>query len=142
MSYIGFARRPFKNILYEHRASFLKPSKKKPTNCTQLANHIWKLYNKGEKYTVEWKILRQTNSRFKPNFLCQLCNLERLYIANANQRKILNKRNELVTQCPHYPREYFQFQFTYFVYLFFRYIYFFDFLIKFQSKVLDELNRS
>ena len=107
MSYIGFARRPFKNRLYEHRASFLKPSKKKPTNCTQLANHIWKLYNKGEKYTVEWKILRQTNSRFKPNFLCQLCNLERLYIANANQRKILNKRNELVTQGPHYPREYF-----------------------------------
>ena len=39
--------------------------------------------------------------------MCSLCNLERLYIANANNRKILNKKNELVTQCPHYPREYF-----------------------------------
>ena len=107
MSYIGSTRRPFKNRLYEHRASFPKPSKKKPTNCTQLANYIWKLYNKGEKYTIEWKILRQANSKFKPNLMCQLCNLERLCIANANQRKILNKRNELVTQCPHYPREYF-----------------------------------
>ena len=41
------------------------------------------------------------------NFMCQLCNLKRLYKANAKQRKIPNKRNELVTQCPHYPREYF-----------------------------------
>lgn len=107
MSYIGSTRRHFKNRLYEHRASFPKPNKKKPTNCTQLANYMWKLYEKGEKYTVEWKILRQTKSRLKPNFMCSLCNLERLFIVNANQRKILNKRNELVTQCPHYPEEYF-----------------------------------
>ena len=46
MSYIGSTRRPFKNRLYEHRASFPKPNKKKPTNCTQLANYIWKLYKK------------------------------------------------------------------------------------------------
>ena len=26
---------------------------------------------------------------------------------NANQRIILNKKNELVTQFPHYPRKYF-----------------------------------
>ena len=32
MSYIGSTRRPFKNRLYEHRASFPKPNNKKPTN--------------------------------------------------------------------------------------------------------------
>ena len=110
MSYIGSIQKPFKNRSYEHKTSFPKPNQKKPTNCTQLANYIWKLYEKDEKYTIEWKILKQTNSRFKPNFMCSLCNLERLANkANANKRKTLNKRNELVTQCPNYPREYFQF---------------------------------
>ena len=89
-----------------------KPNKKKPTNCTQLANYIWKLNEKDEKYTIEWKTLRQTSNRFKPSFMCSLCDLERPYIASASKRKILNKRNELVTQCPHYPREYFQFIFN------------------------------
>ena len=64
----------------------------------QLAKYIWKLYEKDEKYTIEWKILRQINRRFKPNFVCSLSNIKRLYIANANKRKILNKTNELVTQ--------------------------------------------
>ena len=37
MTYIGSIRRPFKNGLYEHRASFPNPAKK-TTNCTQLRN--------------------------------------------------------------------------------------------------------
>ena len=41
------------------------------------------------------------------NFMCQLFNSERLYKANANQRKILNKRNELVTQRPYHFRDHF-----------------------------------
>ena len=117
MSYIGSTRRPFKSRLYEYRTSTPKSKKKKPTNCTQLTNYQWKLYKKDEKYTIKWKINRQTNSKFKPNFMCSLYNLERLYIANANKIKILNKRNKLITQCPHYPKEYFQFIFGVLFYL-------------------------
>ena len=84
MSYIGSPRRPFKNGLYEYRTSFPKPNKKNHTNCTQLANYLWKLC---EKYTIKRKRVIQINSKFKPNFICSLCNLERLYIANANIRK-------------------------------------------------------
>ena len=84
MSYIGSPRRPFKNGLYEYRTSFPKPNKKNHTNCTQLANYLWKLC---EKYTIKRKRVIQINSKFKPNFMCSLCNLERLYIANANIRK-------------------------------------------------------
>ena len=43
MPYIESTPRPFKNRLYEHRTSFPKPNKKKPTNCTQLANYLKKL---------------------------------------------------------------------------------------------------
>ena len=102
MSNIGSTLRPFKNRLYEQRTPLPKPNKKKLTNCTQLANYLWKLF---EKYTIKRKTIRQVNSNFKPNFICSLCNLEGLYIANANKRKILNKRNELVTQCQNYPTE-------------------------------------
>ena len=107
MIYIGSTKRPFKNRLYEHRASFPKPNKIKPANCTRLTNYIWKLHEKNINYKISWKIIKQIRCKFKPNYMCTLCNLERLYIANANRRKILNKRNELVTQCPHYPKEYF-----------------------------------
>ena len=33
VSYIRSTRKPFKNRLYEHRASFPKPYKKRPTKC-------------------------------------------------------------------------------------------------------------
>ena len=41
--YIGSTKRTFKSRYYEHKASFLKPSKNKPKNCTQLANKLWNL---------------------------------------------------------------------------------------------------
>ena len=68
---------------------------------------LWDLRRNNTKYKVSWKILKNTNSKFRPLKMCTLCNLERLHIAAADKRKILNKRNELVTQCPHYPKEFF-----------------------------------
>ena len=62
MSYIGNTLRIFKNRLYEHRASFLKPIKKKPTNCTQLSNYIWILYENNGKYTIKRKIINKSKA--------------------------------------------------------------------------------
>jgi len=105
--YIGSTRRTFKARFNEHKNSFPKPNKTKPPHCTQLANYLWDLRRSNTKYKVNWKILKNTNSKFRPLKMCTLCNLERLHIAAADKRKILNKRNELVTQCPHYPKEFF-----------------------------------
>ena len=68
MSNIEFTRRPLKNSLYEHRTLFPKPNKKS-TNCTQLANYIWKLYHKDDKYLIKWNIIRQIKNKFKPNYV-------------------------------------------------------------------------
>ena len=126
MSYIGSPRRPFKNGLYEYRTSFPKPNKKNHTNCTQLANYLWKLC---EKYTIKRKRVIQINSKFKPNFICSLCNLERLYIANANIRKSeIREMNQLhsvhitlgniLTSFLMYLIKYYHIYFVYFIYYF------------------------
>ena len=107
MTYIGSTRRSFKIRFNEHKNTFPKTNKPKPLQCTQLANYLWELYQKNIEYNINWKILKNTNSKFKPLKMCTLCNLERMYIAAADKRKILNKRNELVTKCQHYPKEFF-----------------------------------
>ena len=96
------SRTDYTNIVHH----FLNPTRRSPPTAHNSPT-TYGNYMKKTKKKIKWKIVRQINSKFKPNFMCSLCNLERLYIANANKRKILNKRNELVTQCPHYPREYF-----------------------------------
>ena len=70
-------------------------------NCTELANYIWKLHNERKQYDVKWEILHTTTTSKNPLKLCQLCNLERLEIAKAERYKSLNRRNELITKCPH-----------------------------------------
>ena len=73
----------------------------KPRNYTELENYIWKMHNEGNQYEVNWRTLHTTKSSEIPLKLCQLCNFERLEIANTERHKSLNRRNELVTKCPH-----------------------------------------
>ena len=105
--YIGSTRRTFKPRFNEYKNSFPKPNRTKPLHCTKLANYLWDLRHKNNKYKVSWKILKRTNSKYNRLEICTLCNLERLHIAAADSIKILNKINELVTQCPHHPKEFF-----------------------------------
>ena len=104
--YIGSTKRTFKSRYNEHKTSFPKPFKNKLKNCTQLTNHLWDLYSNHIKYSIEWKIVESVKSNTNHTNMCTLCNLERLHIALADKRKTLNKRNELITQCPHYLNEY------------------------------------
>ena len=100
--YIGSTSRRFKKRLYEHKPSF--PSKilqSKPRNCTELANYLWKLRDNNTRYEIKWKIQHHKKTDTNPLTLCTLCNLERSKIAKADRRRSLNKRNELIIQCPH-----------------------------------------
>ena len=100
--YVGSTSRSFKRRYYEHKASFPSDVKIiKPRNCTALANYIWNLHKERKQYDVKWEILHTATTSNNPLKLCQLCNLERLEIAKAERIKSLNRRNELVTKCPH-----------------------------------------
>ena len=104
--YIGSTKRNFKTRFNEHKASFPKENKTRPKNNTQLANYLWSLKEKNIEYSIEWEILERVKNNKNHLKLCILCNLERLHIALADKRNILNKRNELITQCPHYLKDF------------------------------------
>ena len=89
------------------RKNFIKNFKNSSTS-TELSNYIQKLFNEKEKYEIKWKILRkirQTNETIQK--ICTTCNLERLEIALANHKELLNRRSELFGKCVHYQRCYF-----------------------------------
>ena len=102
LRYIGSTKRKFETRYNEHKASFSKENKNKPKNCTQLANYLWMLKEKNISYSKEWKIIDSIKINNNHINMYKLCNLERCYIAKADERKNLNKSNELITQCLHY----------------------------------------
>ena len=80
----------------------------KTNTSTELSKHIWKLKNSNKEFTIKWKILRKINNAGNTiKRICQTCNLEKMEIALAKKRNLLNKRNELVTKCPHKTHLYF-----------------------------------
>ena len=50
--YIDSTKRTFKSRYNEHRISFLKPSKCKPKNCSQLEDHLLNLNSNNLKYST------------------------------------------------------------------------------------------
>ena len=100
-----------KNIVLEaieryggHKSSFKTSSKRKSTT---LSEYIWKKKDSNIKWEIKWKILHEIRSSGNTNTGCRTCNLERLEISRADKRKSLNKRNELITSCPHNKLGYF-----------------------------------
>ena len=100
--YIGSTSRKFKRRFDEHKSSFNNSNK-----SSKLAKHIRKLKKNKTKYNIKWKVISKS-AQTTPNIkFCVLCNLERIEIDRARGRNLLNTRNELVTQCPHNARLYF-----------------------------------
>ena len=101
--YIGSTKRPFKRRYKEHLSSF-----EGKRAGTKLTNHIQELKEKGRKYNIKWKVINYSRQSLPSIKYCTLCNLERLEIARAEKRCLLNSRNELVAQCVHNPNLYFR----------------------------------
>ena len=100
--YIGSTSRKFKRRFDEHKSSFNNSNK-----SSKLAKHIRKLKKNETKHNIKWKVINKS-AQTTPNIkFCVLCNLERIEIDRARGRNLLNTRNELVTQCPHNARLYF-----------------------------------
>ena len=109
--YVGSTGGEFKKRWYGHMSDIrdiTERRKDSPSTSTELSKYIQKLFNEKEKYEIKWKILRkirQTDETIQK--ICTTCNLERLEIALANRKELLNRRSELVGKCVHYQRCYF-----------------------------------
>ena len=103
--YIGSTGRSFKDRYGSHKYSFQRRGKSE----TELSKYIWSLKNNGVTHNISWKILKQFR-RAKPSArgACSLCNAEKITIANADKRNLLNSRSELNNMCPHYKGLYFK----------------------------------
>ena len=101
--YIGSSGNTFKTRYGQHKNSFISERSKK---STELSKFIWELKDKNIEYKILWNIVRRTAS-IRSAYGCNLCNLERLEIANAKKERTLNKRTELQARCPHERAKYF-----------------------------------
>ena len=101
-SYIGSTARTFKERFNDHKSSF-----RNGKGGSKLAKYITNLKEKNQKFNIKWKIINQSKQTAPNLKICTLCNLERMEIALAEKRNLLNSRNELVTKCPHSRRLFF-----------------------------------
>lgn len=104
--YIGSTGMSFKERYYGHMRSL----KHRNSNSTALSNYCWKVYDKTKVMPdIKWKILHVAgNHTTTSKGSCRLCDLERMEIAKAKRKSILNKRSELASKCPHYRRMFFK----------------------------------
>ena len=103
-SYIGSTANTFKARWYAHKSDF----KNAKNNGTELSKHIWNLKNKNKEFEINWEILHHIGEVSNIRKICSTCNLEKVEIAIANNKLILNKRNELISSCPHLRNLYFK----------------------------------
>ena len=73
---------------------------------TKLSRFIHKTKNDNIDWKkIKWEIVHRTNQN-RLGKICTLCNLERLEIAFADNKKLLNLRSELVGKCRHFIKFY------------------------------------
>ena len=97
-TYIGMTKDPFKTRYRNHTKSFRL---RKYETETKLSEHIWEIKDRGNDFSVQWKIIDR-GKRYSPvSGICQLCTREKYYLIFKSELCSLNKRNELGAHCRH-----------------------------------------
>ena len=95
--YTGMTARRFKDRLYEHQTSFNR-KKQKPTT---LSDHIWKLKDRNEPYTVSWWVIERGRDYNPSTKSCNICEKEKFHIMFNPNTATLNSRREIFATCTH-----------------------------------------
>ena len=95
-TYIGLSGTKFKFRYNNHTKSFRL---KKYSKDTELSKHIWALKGENQNFTINWEIIKRSNTTMRPSGLCNLCLEEKIEIINASST--LNKKSELISTCRH-----------------------------------------
>ena len=104
MIYIGSTGNDFKSRFNTHNSSF----NNRGQNETRLSKHIWELKDENTNYSISWRILVKVKGGGESaRNVCSTCNSEKIEIARADKRTLLNKRSELTSACLHFRKLYF-----------------------------------
>ena len=94
----GASEGQFKPRYNNHTQSFRNISY---INDTELSKYLWTLKTNGTDYHLKWSI-KSYASRYKCGTRrCDLCLTEKMIIALADPKVLLNKRTELISKCRH-----------------------------------------
>ena len=96
-TYIGLAS-DMKLRIANHEQTFRK---KDLRYTTELSKHICNLQDENIDYTIKWRVLGKAFPYSNITKRCNLCILEKWYIICKKDMATLNKKNELVSRCPH-----------------------------------------
>ena len=96
--YFGFTKNEFKVRFNQHMASFNKRPEK---SSTTLAKYVHELNTRNIKHEIKWSINARAHSFSSGSKKCHLCITEKLTISKADPKTLLNKRDELLSKCPH-----------------------------------------
>ena len=103
-TYVGSTGSTFKTRYGLHKASL---THEKHGNPTALSTYYWEEVRKGHTPTIKWSIVKEVRGKSSTKNGCPICNTERVEIARSDQEKLLNKRNELKSNCPHHRKRFF-----------------------------------
>ena len=96
--YFGLTEGLFKERYRNHMKSFKNVNYR---DDSDLSDFIWDLKEKGiENFEIKWSIVAKPKKYVQGSRHCDLCNTEKLFIIDDNNRnRLLNKRSELVSKC-------------------------------------------
>ena len=102
--YIRSTGLTFKDRYTKHKSSLTHRKRDVPTT---LSTYYWKEKDKGNDPIIKWSNVKQVYGKYSQRNGCNLCNRERLEIARINKKNLLNKRSELISNCPHHRNNFF-----------------------------------
>ena len=98
MEYIGLTATTFKERYNNYTTSFRNENS---GQSTTLKSYYWRMKHLNKNPSVTFQILRLSKSFTPETGRCALCTAEKLDILNADRRKTLNKRTEIMSICRH-----------------------------------------
>ena len=94
--YYGTPEGEFKSRYNNHTQSYRHTSH---ISDTELSKYLWTLKANGTDYHLKWSMYA---SRYEyDSRRCDLCLIEKIIIALADSKVLLNKRTELISKCRH-----------------------------------------
>ena len=79
----------------------MSPRNKGHEKKIELSKYVWKLKDKGEDFIIKWSIAAKAFRYICGSKRCDLRLTEKLLIAKADPRTLLNKRSEILSKCRH-----------------------------------------
>ena len=63
------------------------------------SKYVWEMEDKGEDFTIKWSVAAKHSLYICGSKCCDFCFMEKLLIAKADPRTLLNKISEIVSKC-------------------------------------------